>query len=430
MGTEASTRVAPPVTAVAQAERLLQEQYEPLKAETLRSLQAKLRARGVTGLDDELDAYYNQAWHALYEQMAAGTEIVNVGGFLVQVAFRRAIDDLRRLRPGERAGLDEADALGAEPDVAGRLDEQRMLRELIEALRTELSDRERVAASLCYVHGYTRPEAARMMGIGERRMQKLMDRVSKVVNRVTGEIRDGGRCEMRESLIKAYALGLLDEDGERYALAREHLRECARCRADVLRMRGLAVVAPAPLLPWAALQIAGGTGGGGGAAAALRPRGHSVSTLVAGGAAAAAAVVVTVAIAVAVLRDDDQTPAASAATPTQVSAQSASAPERRERDPKPRRAQRRSERRAAASAPAASAASGAAAPAAEAQEPAGSEPPATEPAATEPAASTPPPVTPAPAAPAPAPAPAEPAQPAAEEEPVLDDGAQEFGVEP
>jgi RNA polymerase sigma factor (sigma-70 family) len=420
------------MTALAEAERLLQEQYEPLKAETLRSLQGKLRASGVTGLDDELDAYYNQAWHALYEQVAAGVEIANVGGFLVQVAYRRAIDDLRRLRPGDRADLEEADALSADADVADRLDEQRMLRELSEALRAELDERERVAASLCYVHGYTRPEAARLMGIGERRMQKLMDRVSKVVNRVTGEIRSGGRCDMRESLIKAYALGLLDEDGERYAMAREHLRECARCRADVLRMRGLAIVAPAPLLPWAALQLAGGAAaGGGGAAAAMRPRGHSVSTLVAGGAAATAAVVAAVAIAVAVLPDDDQTSPVPAATPP-ASASSASAPERRAQTP-PRRRHRRARPQAAASAAAGTAA---AAPSAAAQ-PAASDPPASAPAEpsapagpAEPAATTPAPSAPASTTPAPAPPPTAPAEPAAGEQPVLDDGSQEFGLEP
>ena len=427
------------MTALAEAERLLQEQYEPLKVETLRSLQSKLRASGVSGLDDELDAYYNQAWHALYEQVAAGVEVANVGGFLVQVAYRRAIDDLRRLRPGDRADLAEADALSAGADVADRLDEQRMLRELSEALRAELDERERVAASLCYVHGYTRPEAARLMGIGERRMQKLMDRVSKVVNRVTGEIRDGGRCDMRQSLIKAYALGLLDEDGERYAMAREHLSECARCRADVLRIRGLAIVAPAPLLPWAALHLAGGAGGGGGgAAAALRPRGHSVSTLVAGGAAATATVVVSAAIAVAVLRDDDQTSPASAATPP-ASTSSAPAPERRAQAP-PRRRQRRARPQTAASAAAGTAA---AAPSAAAQ-PGASDPPASEPSdpaapapvASAPASTTPAPAPAAPAAPAPAapapaaPAPAAPAEPAAGAEPVLDDGNQEFGLEP
>jgi hypothetical protein len=41
------------------AERRLERDYEPLKGETLRSLSAKLRARGLRVPDEDLEDYYN-----------------------------------------------------------------------------------------------------------------------------------------------------------------------------------------------------------------------------------------------------------------------------------------------------------------------------------------------------------------------------------
>ena len=208
-----------------QAERQLERDYDRLKPETLASLSAKLRARGLRVADADLDGYYNQAWHALYQQAAAGTEIDNPGGFLVLVGFRRAIDDLRTVRDAVPVDVDHVAAYDS--DLAGHLDDQRMLREFTEALREELGERERVAATLCYLHGYTRPEAAGLMGLNERRMQKVMDAVSKAIGRITRQIQAGERCDARASQNKAYALGLLDPDGERYLLTRAHLDDCA-----------------------------------------------------------------------------------------------------------------------------------------------------------------------------------------------------------
>jgi len=394
--------------AARKAKRRVQNEYEPLKAETLRSLSSKLRARGISLPDGDLEEYYNQAWHALYVQAASGAEIASTGGFIVQVAFRRAIDDLRRTRPGERADLPLEHVAAVEHDVVERLEDQRRLREFVEALREELGERERVAASLCYIHGYSRPEAAQLMGIGERRMQKVMDAVSKAIGRITREIQAGERCESRASVNKAYALGLLDPAGERYAAARAHLDECPRCRADVLGLRGLAIAAPPPLLP---LAVAGAVGGGAGSVKRRRPPRSQVMA-----AAAAAAVVVAAALAAVGLsrgssdpepRDGSalsaSTPAPSSPAPTASPAAPAAKP-KRERETTPKRARRPEPRRRTAPTPVATVA---------------------------PPAATPEPVpvsTPAPPAPTPTAAP--PPAAAAPEPAVLDDGVQEFGVEP
>jgi RNA polymerase sigma factor (sigma-70 family) len=384
-------------TVAREADRRLEREYEPLKAEVARSLSAKLRGRGIRLPDADLEEYYNQAWHALYSQAASGTEIVNTGGFLVQVAFRRAIDDVRQLRPDERSELPLEAVAAVEHDVVGQLEDQRRLREFAEALREELGERERVAASLCYVHGYTRPQAAELMGLSERRMQKVMDAVSKAIGRITREIQAGERCESRASLNKAYALGLLDPDGERFATARAHLDECPRCRADVLRLRGLASVAPPTLLPWAALH----TGGGGPSAKPRRrPRPNPTAA-----AATAAAVLVAALAALALTRgsSDPEQPAAASLPATSESSSPDSSGSSRSDSSGSRPASRPKRERGR--------------PTQQSRRERQAKPAPVTPVAT--------PVPTPVGAPPPAAAPAPAAEP-----PVLDDGVQEFGVEP
>lgn len=287
------------------AEAEVEREYVRLKPEILQTVRGKLAA-AETPIDIAvLDASYNQAWHALYAKLRAGGEIANRKGFLVQVTFRRAVDELRaarRERPGDAA---EADDAGTDADLDGLLDDRIRLRQLVQGLRERLGDRELQAAALCYVHGYSRPEAAGALGVSRRRMEKIMDSVSKEVTAVVGELRSGEWCEGRRSLIGAYALGLLDAGGERRRLAEEHLRDCPACRRRVLCMRGLATVAPPVPALLAALQAGAGAAAGseaaGGTGSAGRPRvGRRTSTKVG---ATAAAVAVAVALAAAGLGD-------------------------------------------------------------------------------------------------------------------------------
>jgi hypothetical protein len=72
-------------------------------------------------------------------------------------------------------------------------------------------------------------------------------------------IKAGGWCEQQSSLMRAFAFGILDPEGERHALALAHCRECPACRAHVASLRGLASVLPLPLLSPPALGGADGT---------------------------------------------------------------------------------------------------------------------------------------------------------------------------
>jgi DNA-directed RNA polymerase specialized sigma24 family protein len=240
------------------AERLLRNGFPQLRAKVLAVVRSRLRAQGVALDPGDLDGCYAQAWHGLYARTLAGERVQNPAAWLVVATTRRAIDEAR----ASASAAAKADAVAAidagraERDLAGELDDRDRLRELFEALRSRLSARECEAASLCYLHGLTRAQAAARMGLSEARMRKLMEGrgagepgVAAKVGDLVATIRAGGWCEQQSSLLRAYAFGMLDPDGERHALAVAHTRECPACRAQVALMRGLAVVLPPlPLL--------------------------------------------------------------------------------------------------------------------------------------------------------------------------------------
>jgi DNA-directed RNA polymerase specialized sigma24 family protein len=252
-----------------QADSVLARDYERLKPDILRTVRGKLASSGVRFDDLDLDAFYNQAWHGVHTKLAEGERIENVSGLLVTIAQRRALDEFRALRMEARVDADLLDGQRVDLDLAAAVDDHMRLRYFIEGMREKLHGREREAAALCYVQDYSRPEAAQAMGIKPRRMEKLMDGVSKKVGAFVGDIERDEWCDARHSMIKAYALGLLDPEGERYALAAEHLESCSACRRDVIRMRGIASLSPPVPLMMAALVGAGATGAGGGIGAWL-----------------------------------------------------------------------------------------------------------------------------------------------------------------
>ncbi len=274
------------------AERLLRAEFERMRASVLAGVSSRLRAAGVSLDASDLDACYAQAWQGLYAAVLDGQEIADPAAWLVRVSYRRAIDEhrsrgrVKRLAPRARGahtarsgGPSHADAaelagLGCaeQADIAERLDDRTRLRHVFEALRTRLSVREREAATLCYLQGLSRAEAAARMGVSERRMHKLMDGrgdgspgVAQKVGALVETIDAGRWCDEQGSLMRGFAYGILDPAGERYRIAAAHRSECSACRAYVLSLRGLAaVLPPAPSL----LHLVLGSGAIGGAAAA------------------------------------------------------------------------------------------------------------------------------------------------------------------
>lgn len=280
------------------AERLLRDEFDRLRARVLGGVSARLRVAGVHLDASDLDAAYSQAWQGLYAAVLDGCQIASTEGWLATVTYRRAIDEHRaRRRTGEAvaAAPDVAESV----DLAERVHDSARLRELFEALRGRLDAREREAATLCYLHGLSRADAAARMGIGERRMQRLMDGrgagspgVSQKVGVLLATIAAGRWCEEQGSLMRGYAYGVLDPAGERHSLAEAHSDACPACRAYVRSLRGLAAVlppVPSLLHVLAPGALAGGAAAGSGAASGAGAAAAGAGTAGSGGGASAAA---------------------------------------------------------------------------------------------------------------------------------------------
>jgi DNA-directed RNA polymerase specialized sigma24 family protein len=268
---------------------LVSVEYEQHKAEVIRTVAAKLSAAGAGGAGFDLEASYNEAWHALYMALADGEEIENRVAYLVTVTYRRALNEFRAFRVNRRADPAALDAIGVDLDLDAKLDAEIQVRHIREGLRAKLSPRELEAATLCHLYGYTRPEAAEAMGVRPKRMEKIMDRAAGKIGDVVETVRAGEHCAEMGSTIRAFALGMLEPGGERYGLASDHLEHCPACRREVRADRGLAAIGPP--LPIAFAMLAGGAAAGGGVAGgvvALKGGGHGAAAGAAKGEAAGA----------------------------------------------------------------------------------------------------------------------------------------------
>lgn len=264
-----------------------------MRGRVLAGVGARLRAAGVRLDRADLEACYAQAWHGLYMTMLEGrAEVANPEGWLALVTYRRAIDEVRARRNRDADAGAELEMQAPERDLAGELDDRMKLRRLMEGLRVRLDPRGREAAALCYLQGLSRAQAAAEMGVSEKRMRKLMDGagpgapgVASKVGELLESISAGAYCAEQSSLMRGFAFGVLDPDGERYALALAHQRECPACRAHVLSLRGLAVVLPPLPLPFllgagmaaGAGATAGGVGAGAGAGSGAAGAGGSAA---------------------------------------------------------------------------------------------------------------------------------------------------------
>ncbi|MBN8869110.1 MAG: sigma-70 family RNA polymerase sigma factor [Solirubrobacterales bacterium] len=268
---------------------LVSVEYEQHKAEVIRTVAAKLSAAGIAAAGFDLEASYNEAWHALYMAMADGEEIENRVAYLVTVTYRRALNEFRAFRVNRRADPAMLETIGVDLDLDARLDAEIQVRHIREGLRAKLSPRELEAATLCHLYGYTRPEAAEVMGVRPKRMEKIMDRAAGKIGDVVETVRAGEHCAEMSSTIRAFAMGMLEPGGERYGLATDHLEHCPACRREVRTDRGLAAIGPP--LPIAFATLAGGAAAGGGAAGgllALKGGGHGAAAGAGKGEAAAA----------------------------------------------------------------------------------------------------------------------------------------------
>lgn len=267
------------------ADDVIGAEYDAFKEEVTRTAAGKLGASKIRFADLDMDGFYNQAWYGLYTKLQDGQQIENRKGLLIQMTYRRAIDEYRTLHPDRQADPVVLETLGVDNPIEETIDQQQEFKHFVEGMRSELNQRELQAATLCYVYGMSRPEAAEQVGVRPKRMEKIMDEVSRKLRPVLASIKEGTWCEDRAVLINQFALGALDSESAEYREAIDHLEGCPGCRRHVMGTRGLtAVTIPSALMLFALTGAAVGAGAAGAAAAGSSAAGGST----AGGGAAAA----------------------------------------------------------------------------------------------------------------------------------------------
>ena len=234
-----------------QAEAVANANYEALKEVVLRSVGSRLFARSVRLDRIDLEAAYNQAWHGVCQAIAQSRRVENLAGLLVDITCKRAIDIYRQRNEAMHADAD-VESHAVEVDLAERVDDQNKIERLLERLKDRLTDVQRNAVTLCILQGYTRPEAARILGIEASAFEKVMDRTMKKIGGIIAgmDSRGCGDDEWARAL-RSFALGLMSEDSPDYERIAEHVGECASCTRYVMGLRGLAAVLPPFGLPLA-----------------------------------------------------------------------------------------------------------------------------------------------------------------------------------
>lgn len=222
------------------AENVANANYRSLKGEVTRSASARLAASNIRLAHVDLEAAYNQAWHATCQMIAKGERIENLIGLLIDVTYKRSLDIFRQRHEAMHTDADLT-SRPVEVDLASQLDDLSTIRRLVERLKDRLNDNERRAVTLCTLHGYQRSEAAQMLGFSEPAFQKVMDSATKKVGAVVAGIQARG-CGDDEwaSALRAFALGAMSETNRDYERIAAHIEHCPACKRYVLGLRGLA----------------------------------------------------------------------------------------------------------------------------------------------------------------------------------------------
>ena len=211
--------------------------YEELRQPAVGLLR---RAYGAAFGDEEIDDIYSNAWlgtlRAL-ERRHATLGDDEVRSYVLTAVANHASKELRRRRRKPVAPIESAGALvdsGASPeDSAAALEASRVTRDVLASLPA----RRRAVMLLRYGWGLDPHEVCGMVkGLSPRAYRK---EITKGVDEVAAKIRlveEGRWCAERESLLKAYAAGLADE--EQVLQAQHHLAHCRPCHEFVGKLTG------------------------------------------------------------------------------------------------------------------------------------------------------------------------------------------------
>lgn len=146
----------------------------------------------------EAEEVVQEAMLRLWKQAGAWEPRARIGTFLHQVAYRIAIDRLRRRRPHvDIDGLD--DVLEDESPTPERHLAQRDDGRIVQAALDKLSERQRAVIVLAHFQELGQSEAADIMGIGEHAYESLLARARRRLRSLLGGKDEDDRQEGKRS---------------------------------------------------------------------------------------------------------------------------------------------------------------------------------------------------------------------------------------
>jgi RNA polymerase sigma factor (sigma-70 family) len=239
---------------------------------------ARTMLRSDADVDDVLQDVFLRAYRAL----RADDRPVLVRAWLYRVAHNRCIDEVRRPQDAS-AIVDDALPGGVDPVV--EFERRAELRQLVRDLQA-LPDQQRSALIIRELEGVSYEELAETLQATVPAVKSLLVRARMGLAKAA-QARSADCAVIREEITLTIDRGV---GGRPSGLVRDHVRECADCRAhrDALRRdrARLAALLPGPstllLGGWIASLLGGAGGAGGGAAG-----GAAAGGAAAGGAAGA-----------------------------------------------------------------------------------------------------------------------------------------------
>jgi RNA polymerase sigma factor (sigma-70 family) len=195
-------------------------------------LRRKFSADFTTRYADELIA---KAAKEYVVAEARGERIENPGGFLVDVAYKRAIDALRK--ESNDPELDELEAASSLPDPSvadpsEELERDEVRSQVYEAI-AHLEGEERQVIALVYFEGMSGREAAGPLGISQSSSLRRLRSASAKLREWLPAIEQGSFCTEAAPQLRALAAGTAE--GLEETQAKLHLENCAACRETMAR---------------------------------------------------------------------------------------------------------------------------------------------------------------------------------------------------
>ncbi|MCW2966595.1 MAG: polymerase, sigma-24 subunit, subfamily, partial [Solirubrobacteraceae bacterium] len=231
----------------ARESQVLEREYVAQRAGVLAML------RGEFGGVPDHEELYQEAWTEALEIQARGGDIVNLGGLLRTIAWRRARDRLRKHRPAALDPGSQVFACQSDPDALPEEQvEVRLDAALIRQVVDSLEPRQAAAIKLRFDCHMDAREIQRQLGVTPKRLEKI---VTEAYSRVESclQVNAAGTSEWRRrqrSLLLACETGLASARQRRQA--RAMVRDDPACRAMLHEIRSaleqVAAVLPLPLL--------------------------------------------------------------------------------------------------------------------------------------------------------------------------------------